>query len=161
MPVEIYNGLYVGPGKIPLFDIDVDVIISLDCGAKPYVGIEMEHICLDIRDFDVEPIYRIGEALEKIEEYLNRGKRIYLHCRAGCGRTGTVAIAYLVGKGYRLEEAHSLFLSKRGCGPEDTRQITFLEIFSEAVRRYGFRRSIELVKSSLSLEDFISKVDRR
>ncbi len=161
MPVEIYNGLYVGPGKIPLFDIDIDIIISLDCGAKPYGREDVEHLCLDIRDFDVEPIFRIGEALEKIEEALNRGRRVYLHCRAGCGRTGTVAIAFLIGKGYELEEAHSLFLRRRGCGPEDSRQMTFLEIFSEAVKKYGFKKAIDLVKNSRSLEDFILKVGSR
>lgn len=156
--MEIYNGLYVGPGKIPLFDIDIDVIISLDCGAKPYGKEGVEHICLDIRDFDVEPLSRVGEALEKIEEAINRGKRVYLHCRAGCGRTGTVAIAYLIGKGYEFDEAYNMFIRRRGCGPEDHRQMTFLEVFTEAVKKYGFKNSIELVKKSMSLEDFILKV---
>lgn len=159
MPVEIYNGLYVGPGKVPLFDMDIDVIISLDCGAKPYGREDAEHICLDIRDFDVEPISRIGEALEKIDEALNKGKRVYLHCRAGCGRTGTVAIAFLIGKGYDLEDAYNLFIYKRGCGPEDSRQKIFLEIFSEAVKKYGFRKAIYLVKNSRSLEDLMIKIE--
>lgn len=159
MPVEIYNGLYVGPGKIPLYDIDIDIIISLDCGAKPYEKRDIDNICLDIEDFDVEPISRIGEALEKIEASLKSGKRVYLHCRAGCGRTGTVAIAYLFGKGYSLDEAYNLFIDLRGCGPEDERQMAFLETFYEAVNRYGFEGAVELLKISRSLEDFMVKLD--
>ncbi|HIQ13495.1 MAG TPA: hypothetical protein EYH44_03830 [Thermoprotei archaeon] len=158
MPVEIYKGLYVGPGKIPLYDINIDIIISLDCGAKPYGRRDIENICLDIEDFDVEPISRIGEALENIDMSLASGKKVYLHCRAGCGRTGTVAIAYLIGKGYSLDEAYNLFINMRGCGPEDERQMIFLEIFYEAVNKYGFKETVELLKRSKSLEDFIVKL---
>ncbi len=157
MPVEIYKGLFVGPGKIPLFNYDFDVIISLDCSAKPYGVKTDEEYCYDIIDFDVEPVWRIGETLETLDNKLSEGKKIYLHCRAGCGRTGTVAIAFLIMKGYSLEDAEKIFFEKRGCGPEDYKQLEFLRTFESAVKKYGVEKTLNILKNSRSLEDFIIK----
>jgi len=158
MPVEIYKGLYVGPGKILLREIDIDTIISLDCAAKPvYIG-RAEEYCFDILDFDVEPVSRIGEVLDKLNEIIGSGKKVYLHCRAGCGRTGTVAIAFLITRGYRLSDAYDLYIRKRGCGPEDPKQLRFLEILEKAIDQYGVARTIKILKQSLNLEDFVVKV---
>jgi len=147
----------VGPGKIPL-DIEVDRIISLDCGAKPVAPNNPRQRCLHITDFDVEPVRNIGLAIKEIEEARRRGEKIYLHCRAGCGRTGTVAIAYLIYLGKSLEDASNTFWRARGCGPSTHRQILLLETFQEAVEKLGPGRALETLISSNSLEDFIARI---
>ena len=159
MPVELVPGLYVGPGKI-LLDIEVDRIVSLDCGAKPTAPNRPRERCLHITDFDVEPVRNIGLAIKEIDEARSRGERVYLHCRAGCGRTGTVAIAYLIYLGKRLEEASNTFWRARGCGPSTYRQTLLLEAFQEAVDRLGPREALETLINSSSLEDFIAKIHR-
>ncbi len=154
-PAELIPNLYVGPGRI-ILPIQVDKIISLDCGAKPlHKG--AEEICLDIRDFDVEPIHRIGKAIKEILKAIEEGKKVYLHCYAGCGRTGTVAVALLIYLGYTRDEAMYRFYSLRRCGPEAERQIMFLEAFEESVQRLGREKTLDILLNSNSLEDFIVK----
>ncbi len=158
MPIEIYKGLFVGPGKIFLDDLEIDAIISLDCGAKPYINREVDNYCFDILDFNVEPIWNIGYALKTINALLNTGKKVYLHCRAGCGRTGTVSIAFLILKGYTLDEAYNKFIRIRGCGPEDTVQLRFLETFEEAVKLMGGDKALEELIKSKNLNEFIARI---
>ncbi len=155
-PVELIPNLYVGPGNIYI-DIKIDKIISLDCGAKPICR-NCKWICLDIRDFDVEPIYRVGKAIKEIVDSINRGEKVYLHCYAGCGRTGTVSIALLIYMGRSRDEASYRFYSLRGCGPEAERQIDFLEVFEEAVKTLGREEALSILIKSRNLEDFIAKV---
>ncbi|MMZ70277.1 Dual specificity phosphatase, catalytic domain [compost metagenome] len=67
----------------------------------------------------MEPIGNFYKALAKLVELARAGRRVYVHCRAGCGRTGTLVAAYLiVEKGLGYEEAVSLYRARRGCGPQ-------------------------------------------
>jgi ADP-ribosyl-[dinitrogen reductase] hydrolase len=48
---------------------------------------------------------QMSEILATLDEALNAGRRVYVHCRAGIGRTGTVVGCHLVEQGLSGEEA--------------------------------------------------------
>lgn len=58
-----------------------------------------------IGDFGVPTPVLMNSILHRLEESLEAGKRVYLHCWGGIGRTGTTIGCYLVRQGRTAEEA--------------------------------------------------------
>jgi ADP-ribosylglycohydrolase len=50
---------------------------------------------------------QMTEILATLDEVLDAGRRVYLHCRAGIGRTGTVVACHLIDRGLSPEQALS------------------------------------------------------
>jgi len=83
-----------------------------------------------------DTVLDVGELIEENEQ------RVYLHCAAGIGRTGTFAVAVLQGLGFTLEEA---LTEIRACGsePETKEQHAMLAAGPPALmlhnrKTYGF-----------------------
>jgi hypothetical protein len=68
-------------------------------------SVEAVHHRFPIGDFGLPTPDRMNAILDKIEESLRTGRRIYLHCWGGIGRTGTTVGCYLVRQGKSPEEA--------------------------------------------------------
>jgi protein-tyrosine phosphatase len=60
---------------------------------------------LPIRNWDVPTPAIMRRILDAIDTALAEGKRVYVHCAGGIGRTGTVVGCYLVRHGLQGEEA--------------------------------------------------------
>lgn len=60
-------------------------------------GFEVYH--LPVIDEEAPELEALDNALEWVDEALFLGKHVYVHCRHGIGRTGTVLNAYLLRKG--------------------------------------------------------------
>ena len=60
--------------------------------------------------------------LDRIDELLEGGEVVYVHCRAGIGRTGTVVGCYLVRHGMSGPEALAAVERRRGAPPETREQ---------------------------------------
>ena len=58
-----------------------------------------------IGDFGLPTPGQMKAILDRIDESLQAGRRIYLHCWGGIGRTGTAVGCYLVRRGLSGEEA--------------------------------------------------------
>lgn len=81
----------------------------------PYAGILQEaadaydvrvmHQRFPIGDFGLPTAAQMNSILDTIEEGLQAGRKIYLHCWGGIGRTGTTVGCYLVRQGKTGEEA--------------------------------------------------------
>ena len=57
-------------------------------------------------------------AVDEVDRGLLAGESAFVHCVAGCGRTGTFAACVLVRAGLPPAEAVHAFRVARGCGPE-------------------------------------------
>ena len=72
-----------------------------------------------VADYDCDSLAEaLPQALELLQASLQSGKRVFLHCNAGCNRAPTVAIAYLhVYHALSLAQARDFFKARRPCGP--------------------------------------------
>ena len=52
-----------------------------------------------IKDYGIAPRETIKEILDEIDAKISEGKRVYIHCWGGIGRTGMIAGCYLVRHG--------------------------------------------------------------
>lgn len=68
-------------------------------------GAEVDHTRMAIPDFGVPAPPRMREILDRLKADLDRGDPVYLHCRGGAGRTGTVVGCYLIERGEQPERA--------------------------------------------------------
>jgi hypothetical protein len=124
-----------------------DVFIDLTCEGErdPYLALLREldpigarqilHWRFSFPDFGVPPHDEMVAALDTIDSSLAEGRKVYLHCVGGIGRTGTTVGCYFVRHGMQpvqallhmrtlyTSAAQSLFASH---SPESTEQINFI-----------------------------------
>ena len=113
-----------------LIDCGVRHVINLmepaepdHCGkyAAPYADI-LGHLAAErgldvtweryaIRDLGTPPIERMVSILDAIDAAIGSGKPVYVHCRGGIGRTGTVIGCFLMR--HRMAEKHTVLDSIR------------------------------------------------
>ncbi|KAI3880089.1 hypothetical protein MKX03_003910 [Papaver bracteatum] len=82
---------------------------------------DIQHVRAEIRDFDAFDLrMRLPAVVSVLYKAIkSNGGVTYIHCTAGLGRAPAVALAYMYWvQGYKLNEAHSLLLSKRTCCPK-------------------------------------------
>jgi protein-tyrosine phosphatase len=65
----------------------------------------MRHERVPIADFTAADVETVRRALDLVDAELAAGGMVYLHCRGGCGRTGSVVGCYLVERGMTGDEA--------------------------------------------------------
>lgn len=65
-----------------------------------------------ITDYSVPSVVQMQQILDAVDQAITSGGRLYLHCHAGVGRTGTVAGCLLVAQGFSAEQALELIAGK-------------------------------------------------
>lgn len=100
-----------------LLEAGIDFFIDLTGPNEvvPYSGIlreqaavyeiDAQHRRFSIQDFGLPTPAQMNAILNAIDEGLQAGHNIYLHCQGGIGRTGTTVGCYLVRRGKSGEEA--------------------------------------------------------
>jgi len=78
------------------------------------------HVRIPIRDFSVPTPDRLVSALDEIDSELAAGGLVYVHCWAGCGRTGVVVGSWLVRHGASPSAALAKIAEARGLGCPQT-----------------------------------------
>ncbi|MCB9644715.1 MAG: dual specificity protein phosphatase family protein [Myxococcales bacterium] len=63
---------------------------------KSYARYNIDQFYLPVIDFTPPKLEEINAALSFIEQHRQRGERVYLHCKAGRGRSATIALCYLI-----------------------------------------------------------------
>ena len=66
---------------------------------------EVTHLRFPIGDFGLPTPQQMNSILDAVDEALQAGHKVYLHCWGGIGRTGTTVGCYLVRQGKTAEEA--------------------------------------------------------
>ena len=85
-----------------------------------YRKTEIEVVRFPIRDFDPDDLReKLPGCVRALEELLEAGRIVYLHCTAGVNRSPTVAVAYIHKcRGWDLEKAVTFVMERRNCSPE-------------------------------------------
>ena len=89
----------------------------------PYAHLLSPHVLyrrMPIRDFSVPPTSQLEETLDVLDAEIERGGIVYVHCWAGCGRTGIVVGSWLVRNGTDPKDALALVAELRGLGCPQT-----------------------------------------
>lgn len=68
-------------------------------------GVDVNYTHMPIRDFGIPSRESMAYILDLIDEALAAGRKVFLHCWGGVGRTGTTVGCYLVRHGKTGEEA--------------------------------------------------------
>ncbi|SMP53977.1 atypical dual specificity phosphatase [Neorhodopirellula lusitana] len=75
-------------------------------------GIVQLHI--PTTDFTAPSLADVETAVQFVQEHVERGEVVYIHCKAGRARSATVALCWLVAhRGMSADEAQALLLAKR------------------------------------------------
>jgi protein-tyrosine phosphatase len=88
-------------------------------------------------DHAPDPV-EMEKALEWLDEAIYLGKRVFVHCRLGIGRTGTFITAYLLRRGFGLKLAEKQ-LKKSRFSPTSFSQWRFLRKFDKKTCRLTIR----------------------
>lgn len=115
-----------------LVDAGVTLFLDLtqDGELEPYASLVDEptrYLSRPIRDFSIPTREALIATLDDIDEELARGGLVYVHCWAGCGRTGVVVGSWLVRHGVDPQEALRRIAEARGLGcPQTLEQRVFV-----------------------------------
>ncbi len=90
---------------------------------EPYASLVVppaRYLNLPIRDFSVPTRDGLVATLDEIDAELDAGGIVYVHCWAGCGRTGVVVGSWLVRHGADPNDALQRIAEARGLGCPQT-----------------------------------------
>jgi atypical dual specificity phosphatase len=85
---------------------------------------------LPVRDFAAPDPHIAQSAVALLEHWLAQGKRAYVHCAAGYGRSGTIMACYFVRQGLKPEEAIAHIRRLRAGSVETPEQERFVHEFA-------------------------------
>jgi protein-tyrosine phosphatase len=114
--------------------VDADVTLFLDLThsgeLEPYAAQVVppaRYVNRPILDFSVPTREDLVATLDEIDAELAAGGLVYVHCWAGCGRTGVVVATWLVRHGVEPDEALRRIAEARGLGcPQTLEQRLFV-----------------------------------
>lgn len=126
---RVTPALYVGPqhrasGKRALAQAGIAYILNmrsefddaaqgLTPDAPPGSSPSAAYCHLPTPDDEAPSMAHLAEGIAFIENALDSGGKVYIHCSAGVGRAPTMAAAYLIRRGYGADDALDLIRSAR------------------------------------------------
>ena len=120
-----------------LRDRHVEVLINLHTRAHPLQTVQeraVEQVHIPVADLTPPTQDQIDDGLRAIDQAMQRGRRVAVHCGAGMGRTGTLLACYFVKTGLPAEEAIAHVRARRRGSIETAEQ-------EQAVHAYALRCS--------------------
>jgi len=130
--------------------VGVTVLVSLT--TKPVdpdalVEYGIKGIAFPIKDMGVPTIEAAMEFCEQMEELVEQGEAIAMHCKAGMGRTGTMLVAQLIWEGESALDALEAARSIEPRWVQSEAQVAFLEEFALAVANTNISKGQRVVLS--------------
>jgi hypothetical protein len=91
-----------------------------------------------VPDLHAPPLEATVPFVASLHDRISSGERLVVHCAAGIGRSGTLAICVLVATGVPLADAlHTVATHRPMAGPEVGPQRDLVEAFAASVTRGG------------------------
>ncbi|MDH5610413.1 MAG: dual specificity protein phosphatase family protein [Cyclobacteriaceae bacterium] len=86
---------------------EIDTIVNLRYSKLYYDELEpdFELVNFPITDMNIPLPRKALELVQIMDEKINKGQKLLIHCKAGLGRTGLIAASYLIYKGMDAEES--------------------------------------------------------
>ena len=115
-----------------LVDAGVTLFVDLtyEGELEPYASLVEEprrYVNRSIRDFSIPTYEELVATLDEIDAELDGDGLVYVHCWAGCGRTGVVVGSWLVRHGVDPQQALRRIAEARGLGcPQTLEQRSFV-----------------------------------
>ena len=144
---RVTDTLFVGPqfrrnGKTALIRAGITHIVNMrsefdDAQHGLTIGNDRTGRYCHLPTVDDETIAgeHVARGIEFIDSAIERDGKVYIHCSAGVGRAPCMAAAYLISKGYGLEDALDRIRSVRPFIRPTPKQVMALEKFEESQRQ--------------------------
>ena len=117
---QVTPQLYVGPqfkmrGKRMLEQRGIKACVNMRIEKDDAAfGLDLErYLHLPTVDDTAPSLEHLDKGVTFIDEVIQKGGKVYIHCGAGVGRAPTMAAAYLISTGYTLDEALALIRKAR------------------------------------------------
>ncbi|MDK2922160.1 MAG: hypothetical protein PWR24_1717 [Desulfonauticus sp.] len=130
----------VGPAPFSNYHLNllkehkIKAILNLCAECPNLVEVEQKHgfevYFLPVEDEKTPSLETLEQALSWLEKNVFIGKKTYIHCRFGIGRTGTLLAAYLARRGVKPKKIEEI-ISKLRATPESTSQKDFLSSYQK------------------------------
>lgn len=102
---------------------------------RTYRRAGIEQLRIPTLDFHPPALADLERSVAFMQDQIARGRRVYVHCKAGRARSGTVVMCYLIGaRGMTPEEAQQLILR---CRPHAHRQLDQRQVVQQYWLRHG------------------------
>lgn len=103
----------VGKRKLERLGINSNVNLRSEFDDAAH-GLTFDHYCYLPTVDDEEPsMVQLKRGVEFIQRVTKEGGKVYIHCAGGIGRSPTMAAAFFVSQGYKLDEALALIQESR------------------------------------------------
>jgi len=136
-PIKIVNNLYLGDFKSAIYSNlsknDISAVVCLTSDCHDYQGdIILLHIddISENLDEDSFTIDKLIKAVEFINDHINRGDNVLVHCKAGSSRSPTAIIAYIM-QSNKLNVNDSLYFVQQRATHINPTFISLLEKYYE------------------------------
>ncbi len=114
---------------------------------------------LPIRDDHAPDPMEVEKALEWLDEAIYLGKKVFVHCRLGIGRTGTFITSYLLRRGFGLKLAEKQMKKARST-PTSFSQWRFLRKYDKKAGRLTIREpSLETGGRRIDLSPYFDEYE--
>jgi len=99
----------------------VNMCVEYKGPQQSYARLDIDQLWLPTTDFTPPELADIERGVAFISKHIDDGGKVYVHCKAGRGRSATVVVCWLIReKGFSPEEA-AAFLSR--CRPHVNKQL--------------------------------------
>ncbi len=114
---------------------------------------------LPVRDDHAPDPVELERALEWLDEAVYLGKKVFVHCRLGIGRTGTFITSYLLRRGFGLKLAEKA-LKRARFSPTSFSQWRFLRKYDKNICRLTIREpSLETGGRRIDLSPYFDEYE--